>query len=155
VLPHLIALGRGRAVVADIDEILEGGSLLGVTIAHPSAAPVWPAYDRLWGRMAGFVTRAGFDMVLFTQVPDSLPSPDMGTVVGWEIDDDLRASRLRSRGESEATVADAQCDAMALRDVLPSSSMVRTSGSDSPERCAGALWAAVKPHLRQPWERGS
>ena len=149
VLPHLIARGRGIAVVADIDEILEGGSLLGVKIAHPSAAPIWPAYDRLWDRIGNFVTRAGFDMVLFTQVPSKLPSPQLGAVVGWEIDDDIRAARLRDRQESEATVTDAQLDARALRDLLPPTSIVRTSGADSPQRCADALWGAVEPHLHQ------
>lgn len=150
VLPHLIARARGNAVVADIDEALEGGSLLGVQIAHPSAAAIWPAYDRLWDRLSGFVTRAGFDMVLFTQVPEELPSPEAGTVIGWEIDDDTRAARLRSRRESEATIADARSDAMALRGLLPPTAIVRTSGRETPESCAEVLWAAVQPHLRLP-----
>jgi hypothetical protein len=131
VLPHLIARARGVAVVADIDEILEDGSLLGVKIAHPSAAPIWPAYDRLWDRIGSFVTRAGFDLVLFAQVPSKLPSPRLGAVVGWE-------------------VADARLDAKALRDLLPATSIVRTSGADSPERCADALWAAVEVRLQLP-----
>jgi hypothetical protein len=150
VLPHLIARARGVAVVADIDEILEDGSLLGVKIAHPSAAPIWPAYDRLWDRIGSFVTRAGFDWVLFAQVPSKLPSPRLGAVVGWEVDDDIRSARLRDRQESEATVADARLDAKALRDLLPATSIVRTSGADSPERCADALWAAVEVRLQLP-----
>lgn len=137
-------------MVADIDEALEGGSLLGVKVAHPSAAPIWPAYDRLWTRISAFVTRAGFDMVLFTQVPDELPSPDAGTVIGWEIDDDTRDARLRSRREPEATIADARLDAIALRRLLPPTAIVRTNGQETPEGCAEALWTAVMPHLRQP-----
>src|SRR5690625_7083895 len=50
VLPHLVARAHGAAVVADIDEILEQGHLLGVPIADPAAAEAWPAYDRLWDR---------------------------------------------------------------------------------------------------------
>ncbi|MCG7309733.1 AAA family ATPase [Brachybacterium sp. ACRRE] len=147
VLPHLIERGRGIAVVADIDEVLEGGSLLGVKIAHPSAAPIWPAYDRLWDRIGTFVTRAGFDMVLLTQVPSVLPSPEVGAVVGWEVEDDTRAARLRGRQESEATVEDARLDAIALRALLKQSSIVRTGATEAPEQCADALWAAVEPLL--------
>jgi len=145
VLAHLIARGRGVAVVADIDEILEGGSLLDVKFAHPSAAPICPAYDRLWDRIGGFVTRAGFDMVLFVQVPSKLPSPQLGAVVGWEIDDHIRAARLRDRQESEATVADARLDAKALRELSSPTSIVRTSG---PIRLRGAPMRSGR--LRSP-----
>ncbi|WP_157975630.1 hypothetical protein [Brachybacterium sp. YJGR34] len=149
VLPHLIARARGHAVVADIDEVLESGSLLGVRIADPSAAPIWPAYDRLWDRIAGFVTRAGFDMVLLTQVPDSLPAPEKGTLIGWEVDDATRADRLRHRQEPEATVASARSDAIALRDLLSPSRVLRTGSDDAPECCADALWEAARTHLRR------
>ncbi|HEX7352904.1 hypothetical protein [Brachybacterium sp.] len=149
VLPHLIARARGQAVVADIDEVLEDGSLLGVRIADPSAAPIWPAYDRLWERIAGFVKRAGFDMVLFTQVPDGLPAPEFGTLIGWEVDDVTRADRLRNRGESETTIASARSDAIALRGLLPSTRFIRTRADEPPENCADALWATVRTHLRQ------
>lgn len=147
VLPHLIARAQGLAVVADIDEVLEDGSLLGVRIADASAAPIWPAYDRLWNRIAGFVTRAGIDMVLLAQVPDARPAPAAGTLIGWEVDDDLRAARLRGRGATEATIVDARSDAMALRALLTATSIVRTREEQSPQECADQLWSAVEPHL--------
>ncbi|EWS82824.1 hypothetical protein [Brachybacterium phenoliresistens] len=146
-LPHLIARAHGRAVVADIDEVLEDGSLLGVRIADAAAAPIWPAYDRLWARIAGFVTRAGVDMVLLTQVPDARPAPAAGTLLGWEVDDELRAARLRGRGATEATVLDARSDARALRALLPATSIVRTRGEQTPQECADQLWLAIEPHL--------
>lgn len=150
VLPHLIARAQSKAVVADIDEVLEDGSLLGVRIADPSAAPIWPAYDRLWERITGFTTRAGFDMVLLTQVPDSVPASEGVTLVGWEVDDTARADRLRSRGESETVVASALSDARNLRGLLAPTSLVRTGAEEAPESCADALWTTVRMHLRQP-----
>lgn len=153
VLPHVITRARSRAVVADIDEVLEDGSLLGVKIADPTAAPIWPAYDRLWYRITNVVTRAGFNMVLFTQVPDRLPWPAMPRVkgvVGWEIDDDVRAARLRGRGESGATIADSRSDSAMLRRLLPPASIIRSNEDETPEGCADALWAAVKTHLSRP-----
>ncbi|GAA1323630.1 hypothetical protein GCM10009592_06120 [Brachybacterium rhamnosum] len=148
VLPHLIALARGSAVIVDIDEVLEDGALLGVRIADPSAASLWPAYDRHWERISALVTRAGFDMVLLVQVPDELPPPDQVTVLGWEIDDAARASRLRGRGEPEPLVADALSDAAALRELLPPASIIRTEGDTSPQDCARLLWERVEPCLR-------
>ncbi|GAA1184918.1 hypothetical protein [Nesterenkonia xinjiangensis] len=148
VLPHMISLARGRAVVADIDEVLEHGTLLGVKVADRSAAAIWPAYDRLWERITSFVTRSGFDMVLFAQVLDKHPAPGAGTVIGWEIDDDVRDIRLQNRQESKATIADARLDAIALRKLLPRSSIIYTSRAETPERCADALWRAVEPHLQ-------
>lgn len=150
VLPHLIERARGTAVVADIDEVLEGGSFLGVRIADASAAPIWPAYNRLWERITEFTTRAGFDMVLFTQVPDRVPASDGVTLIGWEIDDVAREERLRRRGEPDSVIAGAHSDARTLRGLLPTECIVRTGADDSPESCADALWAAARTHLRQP-----
>lgn len=142
VLPHLVDLARGHAVVADIDEILEEGSLLGVSIADPAAAQNWPAYDRLWARIAGFVTRAELFIVLLIQVPGA-DEPEDPRLLGWEIDHELRARRLRSRGESEAVIEDAAADAAGLRSVLPSDRVIRTPDGASPPRCAEILWEAA------------
>lgn len=150
VLTHLVARARGTAVVADIDEVLDGGSLLGVRIADASAAPIWPAYDRLWERITGFTTRAGFDMVLLTQVPDRVSALDGTTLIGWEVDDTVRADRLRRRGESDSVIDDAHSDARTLRGLLPSARIVRTGADDTPESCADVLWAAARKHLGQP-----
>lgn len=147
VLLQVIARARGRAVVADIDEVLEEGSLPGVTIADASAAPIWPAYNRLRERIIGFVTRADIDMVPFTQVPAELPFPEQGPLIGWEIDDEVRDSRLRRRGEPEAIIADSRSDAALLRELLPPASIVRTDASWTPEQCGQALSEAVQPNL--------
>src|SRR5690625_2635819 len=112
VLPHLVARAHGAAVVADIDEILEEGHLLGVPIADPSAAAAWPAYDRLWDRITGLVTRAGPPMILLTQPPDADADTGAGDLLlGWELGDAQRAARLRAGGESEEVIVDARRDA--------------------------------------------
>lgn len=142
VLPHLIELARGRAVVADIDEILENGALLGVPIADPAARHIWPAYDRLWERITGLVTRAGIPVVLLVQVPGA-DDPADPALLGWEIEDSVRADRLRSRGEHDALIEDAAADAAVLRSILPPERLVRTPGESSPLRCAEILWEQV------------
>jgi hypothetical protein len=147
-LPHVRALAHGRAVVADIDEALEDGALLGVQITDPTAAPFWPEYDRLWARFSAFVTGAGFPMLLFTQVPDATPQDAEGTVLlGWEVDDAVREARLHVRGESETTIADARQDARTLRELLPSGRLVHTDGALSPTQCAERIWDAARPYL--------
>lgn len=147
VLPHLIALARTRAVVADIDEILEDSSLLGVLIAHPDAAPLWPAYDRLWDRIADLSLRAGFPMLLLTQVPEAGDPGGRGMLLGWDVDDELRSRRLRARGEAEAVVNDAQEDAISLRSMVDAAHLIRTGADDTAEACAAAIWGAASRRL--------
>ncbi|MGP9845297.1 hypothetical protein [Brachybacterium sp. 107] len=142
VLPHLVEVARGRAVVADIDEILEDGALLGVPIADPAAAHIWPAYNRLWAQIAGFVTRADFPVVLLDQVP-GVDEPADPALLGWEVEDSVRADRLRSRGEHDALIADAATDAAVLRSLLPAERLLRTPETASPARCAEILWEQV------------
>jgi hypothetical protein len=146
VLPYLVEFARGRAVVADIDEILENGALLGVPIADPAAAHSWPAYDRLWARITGFVTRADIPVVLFDQVP-SADDPEDPALLGWEIGDAHRAERLRARGEGAALIEDAAADASMLRSLVPAERLVRTPEDATPGRCAEILWA----HVEQLW----
>lgn len=67
--------------------------------------------------------------------------------IGWEIDDEVRDSRLRRRGEPEAIIADSRSDAALLRELLPPASIVRTDASWTPEQCGQALWEAVQPNL--------
>lgn len=129
-------------MVADIDEILEDGTLLGVAIADPAASENWPAYNRLWARIAGFVTRAEIPIVLLDQVPGA-DEPVDPALLGWETSDQLRADRLRSRGESEAVIEDARADASVLRAVLPAVRIIRTPDDASPSRSAETLWQAA------------
>ncbi|MGP5197954.1 hypothetical protein ACTXKN_02240 [Brachybacterium alimentarium] len=142
VLPHLVEIARGHAVVADIDEILEDGALLGVPIADQSASENWPAYNRLWARIAGFVTRADIPIILLDQVPGA-EEPRDPALLGWQIDDVLRADRLRARGDSDAVVEDAAADALVLRSILPPERLVETSDDAPPAHCAETLWQQV------------
>lgn len=142
VLPHLVEIARGRAVVADIDEILEDGALLGVSIADPAAAHIWPAYDRLWARIAGFVTRADIPVILLVQVPGA-DEPVDPALLGWEVEDTVRADRLRSRGDDEDLVEDSAADAAVLRANLPPERLVKTPAAASPSRCAEILWDQI------------
>ena len=147
VLPHLVARAHGAAVVADIDEILEQGHLLGVPIADPAAAEAWPAYDRLWDRITGLVTRTGIPMVLLTQVPDADVDAVAGELLlGWEIGDAQRAARLRARGESDDVIDDARHDAEVLRALLPPARIHRGGRDDAVSQAADQLWRFVTAH---------
>ena len=147
VLPHLVARAHGVAVVADIDEILEQGHLLGVPIADPAAAEAWPAYDRLWDRITGLVTRTGIPMVLLTQVPDADVDAVAGELLlGWEIGDAQRAARLRARGESDDGIDDARHDAEVLRALLPPARIHRGGRDDAVSQAADQLWRFVTAH---------
>lgn len=143
VVPHLAGPVRGRAVVADLDEILEDGGLLGVRVADPAASAVWPAYDRLWERIAGLVTRAGVPMILRGQVPDAGDAGAWATGWGWEIPAAERAARLRARGASAALVADAAADAEVLRTGLRPGRLLRSPAEESPEHAAVRIWSAL------------
>lgn len=68
-LPYLLRASSGL-VVMDTDELLEDGTLLGVPIAVPEAAPVWPAYDRMWTHIVSMVRRAGHPVLLLSPIPD-------------------------------------------------------------------------------------
>src|ERR1700712_481668 len=111
-LPHLIEQA-GRLVVIDMDEILEDGALLGVPIATSDAAPIWPAYNRLWGRFLEIVQRSGAPVLMLS------PTPSPGEVDGRDADaaserwalldcpDETRRSRLAARGWTEEQIGDA------------------------------------------------
>lgn len=146
VVPHLVGRARGRAVVADLDEILEDGGLLGVRVADPGASAVWPAYDRLWERIAGLVTRAGVPLILLGQVPDAGDAGAWATGWGWEIPAEVRAARLRARGESAALVADASADAEVLRTCLRPGRLLSSPAEESPDQAAERIWTALAGH---------
>lgn len=72
-LPHLVDQLAPRIVV-DLDEILEpGGTLLGVQVGGSAGEANWPAYDALWARIFGMITRSGNSVVL-SQIPSAMGS---------------------------------------------------------------------------------
>jgi hypothetical protein len=121
--PELIRLAAGQ-VVLDIDELLdEHGNHLGVPIATPEAAAIWPEYNRMWLRIAGFSQRAGHPVILLCPLtPDEMAvaCPGSSGDVRWgllDCSDSVRAERLRARGWDDAAIAEALADAAAYRSI--------------------------------------
>ena len=116
-LPYLLRAADGL-VVMDMDELLEDGALLGVPIAEPAAAPVWPAYDRMWTRIVTMVRRAGTPVLSLCPIPDPhelAPVGRWGRPVHWALldcPDEVRADRLRARNSGRAWIEEAIGDAI-------------------------------------------
>ncbi|GAA2266836.1 hypothetical protein GCM10010149_03960 [Nonomuraea roseoviolacea subsp. roseoviolacea] len=123
-MPYLLG-AAGGLVVMDMDEILEDGALLGVPVAEPEAAPVWPAYDRLWGRIVTMVRRVGHPVLLLCPVPDAeelAPGARWDGPLRWALldcPDDVRRRRLEARGYGEEEIEDALADARQGRALIP------------------------------------
>ncbi len=123
-LPHLLRAADGL-VVMDMDELLEDGALLGIPIAEPAAAPVWPAYDRLWGRVVTMVRRAGHPVLLLCPIPDAdelAPGARWDGPVRWALldcPDEERLRRLRERGAPAEWIGGAVADAAQGRALIP------------------------------------
>ncbi|WP_431914426.1 AAA family ATPase [Nonomuraea jabiensis] len=123
-LPHLLKAADGL-VVMDMDELLEDGRLIGVPIATMDAAPVWPAYDRMWTRIVTMVRRAGHPVLLLCPVPDAEELAPGGRWTGdvhcalLDCSDTERLRRLRARGDSPDEVEDAMVDAARARTLIP------------------------------------
>ncbi|MER5323010.1 PEP-utilizing enzyme [Streptosporangium roseum] len=123
-LPYLLRAADGL-VVMDMDELLEDGELIGVPIAEPEAAPVWPAYDRLWRRIVTMVRRVGHPVLLMCPIPDAAEVPPgvrWDEPVHWALldcPDDERARRLRERGAPQEWIDDALADAAQGRELIP------------------------------------
>ncbi|MBM7784149.1 AAA family ATPase [Tenggerimyces flavus] len=116
-LPALVAEADGE-VVFDTDELLEDGSLIGVPIATMEAAPIWPAYNRMWERIINAVRRAGHPVIFLSAVPDE---DELTADVHWaglDCADALRRTRLEARGWVEEEIEDAMVDAKALRSLI-------------------------------------
>lgn len=108
----------------EFDELPEpDGSLLGIGITSPSAEPVWPAYNRLWAKIAAMMLRGGGPvLVLCPLAPDEwdkaaasiagLPRADWARL---DCDDPDRRARLAARGWDAEEIADALTDADELR----------------------------------------
>jgi len=120
VLPYLVAAGADRFVVADMDEILTDGDLLGITIAGSAGARSWPSYNRLWGRITMLVRRSGRPMVLLCPLEPAQWSVE-GPVLWTHLDcSDLeRRRRLAERCWDDQAVEGALEDARALRSLVP------------------------------------
>lgn len=108
----------------DFDELPDNdGSLLGIDITSPSASPVWPAYNRLWVKIATIMLRAGRPvLILCPLTPSEWASAVADTVhpprVAWArldcVDVDRR-DRLVAHGWELDRIEDAITDAEELR----------------------------------------
>jgi predicted kinase len=117
---------HGRPMlVADMDEILEDGALLGAPIASPEGAGSWPAYNRLWARIIAMIVRANVPVVLSAPVTPS-EWRDAATDAGLDVPttfllldcaDDVRSRRLAERAWSASRIGEAVADAAALREL--------------------------------------
>jgi hypothetical protein len=142
-LPELVRLGTG-IVAIDMDELLEDGALIGVPIADPSAAPSWPAYNRMWGRIVDIVRRAGHPVILLcpTPAPEDLMAGDgWDGPVRWALldcDDQRRLDRLRARDWPEEWIEDAMADAAQTRGLIPT---VIHTDSENAREIAGRILA--------------
>jgi broad-specificity NMP kinase len=120
VVPPLIRQNPGSLVIADMDELLDDGSILGIAITDPDAAPHWPAYNALWRRIVQLVRRSGPSVLLLCPLaPDELPGAD-----AWlhlDCQDDVRRKRLAARGWTDGQIDEALADAADLRRDIPRS----------------------------------
>jgi hypothetical protein len=120
---------RSGLVVMDIDELLEDSALLGVPIAVPEAAPIWPAYGRMWRRIIDMTRRSGHPVAFLSP---NIPSELLGAA-GYlllDCDDDVRAERLRARGWNATQVESALCDARAYRPLFDRAVRTDDTGPD-------------------------
>jgi len=149
-LPYLIARAQ-ELIVADMDELLEDGGLLGVPIATQDAWKMWPAYDRMWRRIADVIRRSGKPLLLMRSTPSA---GDLTAGLNWteptfwatlDCADDERARRLAVRGWDDKAVTDALADAAAARDLLPT--VIRSDDADPTTVADRVLaWAAQNRH---------
>lgn len=138
VVPELLRLSAGGLVVMDMDELLDDGKLLGITIADPAAAAQWPAYNLHWLRITELVRRSGISVLLLGPLtPSELPE---GRWLHLDCPDDVRRTRLTARGWSTAEIEDAIDDAVELRKLVPRS----VQGDGTPEDSAREILTWTK-----------
>ena len=118
---HLVKLARSL-VVLEMDALLEDGCLLGIPIASPEAAPIWPAYNRLWLRLTAVIRRCGVPVLLLSPLlPPEVEAADTGLRNGpvkWALLDCApgeQARCLRARGWRRTDIEDAIHDAEQAR----------------------------------------
>ncbi|WP_410786532.1 AAA family ATPase [Kribbella sp. C-35] len=134
VVPELVRLSPGNLVVMDMDELLDdNGRLLGLDIASPMAAPIWPAYNALWQRITELIRRSGIPVLLLSPAqPAELPE---GRWLHLDCPDAVRRKRLARRGWPESQIDEALADAAEIRKLVPRS----VRGDVSPERVAKSI----------------
>jgi hypothetical protein len=134
VVPELVRLSPGNLVVMDMDELLDDdGRLLGISIASPTAAPIWPAYNALWLRITELIRRSGIPVLLLSPLlPTELPE---GRWLHLDCPDAVRRKRLAARGWLQDQIDDALADAAELRKHVPRS----VRGDLSPEHVARSI----------------
>ena len=120
-LSHLHDAGP---LIADMDEILEGGALLGVPVATDDAAGTWPTYNRLWVRIVAMMARSHVPVLLsapvtpaeWSRAVDQVGGPQLSTrFLLLDCADDVRVQRLATRGWPAAKIGAAIDDAGELR----------------------------------------
>ncbi|MEU5426230.1 hypothetical protein AB0H73_11565 [Streptomyces olivoreticuli] len=141
-LPYLAAYPFGTV---DFDELPESdGSLLGIDITSPTTDSVWPAYNRLWVKIAAMMLRAGGDvLVLCPLTPTEWASASAATAdpppVAWarlDCADADRRTRLAARGWEFDQIEEALKDAEELRHAV---NREFTTTGRSPAETAAAL----------------
>lgn len=134
VVPELVRLNPGNLVVMEMDDLLdEHGRLLGIDVASPAGAPMWPAYNALWLRITELIRRSGIPVLLLSPLlPTELPE---GRWLHLDCPDDVRRKRLLLRGWSAEQIAEALADAAQIRKHVPRS----VRGDVSPERSAKSI----------------
>ncbi|MFD4632501.1 hypothetical protein ACFVYR_30115 [Streptomyces sp. NPDC058284] len=132
----------------DFDELPDpDGNLLGIDITSPSASPVWPAYNKLWVKIATMMLRSGGPvLVLSPLTPDEWASAAADTVdpprVSWarlDCADADRRARLAARGWGHEEIEDAIKDAEELRGVV-GRDFTTTGRSPAEAAAAVAAW---------------
>ncbi|MER7701363.1 AAA family ATPase [Kitasatospora sp. NPDC097605] len=144
-LRHLGAYPFG---CADFDELPEpDGRLLGVDITSPPASPVWPAYNRLWVRIAAMMLRAGGPVVILCPLTPGEWQDASGDAVEppravWarlDCADADRRDRLAARGWDPDRIEDAVKDAEELR-CMVEREFTTTGRSPAEVAAAVAAW---------------
>jgi dephospho-CoA kinase len=138
VVPELLRLRSGPLVVMDMDDLLDhDGRLLGIKIADPSAAAIWPAYNALWLRITELIRRSGLPVLLLSPLfPTEFPE---GRWLHLDCPDPVRRKRLADRGWSKQRIIDALKDAAETRKLVPRS----VRGDGTPEESARQILAWV------------
>jgi ribosomal-protein-alanine N-acetyltransferase len=117
----LVARALPDVAVFDIDVIMGPvNAMLGVNIR--SERSVWPAYRDLWMTLLGAVGAAHRPVVfLANALPSEVEARARRTgfaTIAWLVldsGDEMRAARLRSRGEPDSVIDEARTDAAELR----------------------------------------
>ncbi|GAA1903604.1 hypothetical protein GCM10009837_28850 [Streptomyces durmitorensis] len=126
-LAHLRHGRHGPFTVVDFDELPDpDGHLLGIEITSPAASAVWPAYNRLWVRVASMLTRGGRPVLVTCPLTPAeweaaaagvtdAPKPQWARL---DCEDRDRRARLTARGWHDAEIEEALQDARELRDLI-------------------------------------